>query len=242
MTLCKKSVIIGGLCVVLASMVNGSSSVYSSGQNRTNSAAHQVSVCAIGERPIIAPWKTTPERPALLANALELVPVSVHSDPCFNTASPTYDGPPFPMKRIELASYHAKLRALRMVAADVSRGGTSQHPEEYRVLEVTAYYGPLPGQKRYVTGSYAGDLQLNGHGITHSGTTAVIGDVAADPAVFPHGTRLDVPGYGMGVVTDTGGAITGEHIDLFMGYGYAAMQKALEFGKKNLLVRVLSSP
>ncbi len=225
----KKSMIIGGLCVLLASSIVGSSSVYSSGQNRTNDAAHQVAA-SIKERSITAPWRTSAPlcRFAFLpANALQ----------CSSTRFRYVDSDI--VEHIELASYHILPHTTHMAAADVSRGAP-QYPAEYRMLEVTAYYGPLPGQPRYVTGSYAGDLELNGKGITHSGATVTVGDIAADPAVFPHGTQLDVPGYGRGVVTDTGGAITGDHIDLFMGYGYAAMQKALSFGKKHLAVRVLT--
>lgn len=52
-------------------------------------------------------------------------------------------------------------------------------------------------------------------GMTASGTMAKIGTIAADPKVFPFGTKLKVPGYGMGTVEDIGGAIKGMHIDLW---------------------------
>jgi 3D (Asp-Asp-Asp) domain-containing protein len=51
--------------------------------------------------------------------------------------------------------------------------------------------------------------------MTASGTMAKIGTIAADPKVFPFGTKLKVPGYGMGTVEDIGGAIKGMHIDLW---------------------------
>ena len=38
--------------------------------------------------------------------------------------------------------------------------------------------------------------------------------VAVDPSIIPLGTRMYVPGYGHGVAADTGGAISGNVIDL----------------------------
>jgi len=41
-----------------------------------------------------------------------------------------------------------------------------------RKFIVTAYYSPLPGQKKYSTGSYSGDIRLNGEG-THGASWAL---------------------------------------------------------------------
>ncbi|MGH2592415.1 MAG: ubiquitin-like domain-containing protein [Anaerolineae bacterium] len=53
----------------------------------------------------------------------------------------------------------------------------------------------------------------------HYGKTALgwpmrKGIVAIDPEIIAFGTELYVPGYGAGVAADTGGAITGKHVDL----------------------------
>ena len=52
-------------------------------------------------------------------------------------------------------------------------------------------------------------------GITSSGTMARPGTIAADTSVYPYGTVMHVPGYGYGRVEDTGGAVKGQHIDLY---------------------------
>jgi 3D (Asp-Asp-Asp) domain-containing protein len=52
-------------------------------------------------------------------------------------------------------------------------------------------------------------------GETSSGAMVRPGTIAADTSVFPYGTVMYVPGYGYGVVQDTGGAIKGAHIDLY---------------------------
>ena len=52
------------------------------------------------------------------------------------------------------------------------------------------------------------------YGITRSGLRATHGIVAVDPTVIPLFTNLYVPGYGVAVAADTGGAIKGRIIDL----------------------------
>lgn len=59
------------------------------------------------------------------------------------------------------------------------------------------------------TGKTPGDPA---YGITYSGLPVernTYSTIAADPAVFPIGSILFVPGYGYGVVADTGSAIKG---------------------------------
>ena len=105
---------------------------------------------------------------------------------------------------------------------------------------VTAYYCPLRFQKYYITGSYTEETKLNGRGKrTSSGTDPKIGTIAADTSVFPYGTKIMVEGYGLCNVEDTGGAIKGNRLDLFMGYGEPALLKALRWGKKEVEVLVL---
>ncbi len=74
-------------------------------------------------------------------------------------------------------------------------------------------------------------------GVTASGTVAKRGTVAADPKLYPFGTRLYIPGYGTGVVEDVGGAITGKHIDVW----FPTHGEALQWGRRHLNVKVLSA-
>ena len=74
-----------------------------------------------------------------------------------------------------------------------------------------------------------------GSGITASGMRARHGVVAVDPDVIPLGTRLFIPGYGLAIAADTGGAIVGDMIDLCMeDYG-----TAIDFGRRDVRVYVL---
>lgn len=88
------------------------------------------------------------------------------------------------------------------------------------------------------TGKNPGDLY---YGITASGTQARPGVVAVDPRVIPLGTKLYVastdgsPDYGFATAEDTGGAIKGNRIDLFM----TDNQDAYNFGIRKVKVYIL---
>ncbi|MFA6632074.1 MAG: 3D domain-containing protein [Kiritimatiellia bacterium] len=72
-------------------------------------------------------------------------------------------------------------------------------------------------------------------GITASGTRARRGTLAADTAVLPFGTIVEVPGYGFGRVEDRGGAIKGNRLDLW----FPSHGEAQQWGRqKGLRVRV----
>lgn len=74
----------------------------------------------------------------------------------------------------------------------------------------------------------------NGDGITATGTIPAVGTIAVDPKVIPMGTKLYVEGYGYGVAADTGGAIKGNKIDLFM----ESRVEALQWGRREVEVKI----
>lgn len=69
---------------------------------------------------------------------------------------------------------------------------------------------------------------------TASGKMAKVGTIAADTKKYPFGTIMYIPGYGYGEVQDVGGAIKGEHIDLF----FKDHKAALKWGKQQKQVQV----
>ena len=71
-------------------------------------------------------------------------------------------------------------------------------------------------------------------GYTSTGTHADIGTIAADTRSIPYGTKLYVQGYGFGVVEDTGGALKGNHIDIF----FHSHAEAMRWGVKSMKVAV----
>ncbi|GAE27926.1 hypothetical protein JCM9140_4094 [Halalkalibacter wakoensis JCM 9140] len=91
-------------------------------------------------------------------------------------------------------------------------------------LEEAVDWSKYPSQKVVATGYTAGYESTGkspgdpSYGITFSGVQVkrdVYSTIAADPSVYPIGTVLFIPGYGYGVVADTGSAIKGNKIDLY---------------------------
>jgi 3D (Asp-Asp-Asp) domain-containing protein len=93
---------------------------------------------------------------------------------------------------------------------------------------------PTPGKTRTFTAT-----AYSIEGTTKSGGQAHEGIVAADPRVLPIGTRIRVADAGQysGVytVTDTGRAIKGTEIDIYL----ASDKEAKHFGRKQVQVEVL---
>ena len=95
------------------------------------------------------------------------------------------------------------------------------NPNEYMIFEATAY-----------TRS-AEEETLDG--ITASGTIVSRGTVSVDPRVIPLGTKLYVEGYGHAYALDTGGAIKGNRIDLYV----ETKKEAFEWGRRQVKVWIL---
>lgn len=74
-------------------------------------------------------------------------------------------------------------------------------------------------------------------GTTASGRPVGWGAVAVDPSVIPMGSRLSIPGYGLGVAADTGGAIRGARIDLW----FPTVAQARAWGTRVVTITVYSN-
>lgn len=59
--------------------------------------------------------------------------------------------------------------------------------------------------------------------------------IAVDPRVIPLGSKVWVEGYGTAIAGDTGGAIKGNKIDVFI----PSQSAALQWGRKNITIKVL---
>jgi N-acetylmuramoyl-L-alanine amidase len=62
--------------------------------------------------------------------------------------------------------------------------------------------------------------------------------IAVDPNVIPLGSKVWVEGYGEAIAGDTGGAIKGNKIDVFI----PSKDAALNWGRKNVTIKILSTP
>lgn len=75
-------------------------------------------------------------------------------------------------------------------------------------------------------------------GVWPSRNASGISTVAVDPNVIPLGSKLYIEGYGYAVAADTGGAISGNKIDLYMN----SNSECINFGRQNVTVHIVAYP
>lgn len=115
-----------------------------------------------------------------------------------------------------------------------------------KTFTISAYYSPLPCQNKYVTGSYDGDIYLNGSGVHGADGTQVYPGMIAAPKTISFGTKMYIPNVGIVSVHDRGGAIVAsngeegvyDRLDIWMGYGDLGLKRALDWGKRTLDVTI----
>jgi uncharacterized protein YabE (DUF348 family) len=103
-----------------------------------------------------------------------------------------------PQARVVAYGTQIVIRSVRTERGDL------KYWRKLRVL-ATSYSPSTAGDKK------PGDARF---GLSGTGAPVTRGVVATDPRVIPLGTRLYVPGYGMGRSLDVGGAIKGLRLDL----------------------------
>lgn len=107
---------------------------------------------------------------------------------------------------------------------------TSLRPREHKVwMQVTAYCGC-----KKCCGPKAQGLTASGLPVSYNGGLFV----AADKKIFKFGTRLVIPGYAAGQpveVIDRGGAIRGNHLDVY----FPTHDQARQWGRQWIEVTVL---
>ncbi|GEM_PF-3214937 len=72
-------------------------------------------------------------------------------------------------------------------------------------------------------------------GFTSRGNPTRVGVVAVDPRIIPFGSRIFIPGYGWGTALDTGGAIQGNSIDIWM----PTYSQCMQWGVRSLTIKIV---
>lgn len=104
-------------------------------------------------------------------------------------------------------------------------------PEYVGMFEITYYTAGFES-----TGKYPGDPA---YGITRSGTTVEEGrTISADWAVLEPGTKVYIDGIGERIVEDTGGAIVGQSLDVYV----EDVDEALRGGRHTADVWIVEEP
>jgi Uncharacterized protein conserved in bacteria len=82
-----------------------------------------------------------------------------------------------------------------------------------------------------------------GHSITSMGLRPVrdpdgLSTIAVDPDVIPLGTKVYIPGYGYAICADTGGAIKGNKIDIYLN----SEKDCYNWGRRSVTVHIIAYP
>ena len=142
----------------------------------------------------------------LVAVTLVLICAGTRAVDPYEPAPGAYDG----LTAEQITNLEAEREAARLIDEEVSRGA-----ERVMMMEATAY-------------TWTGNR-------TASGTWPAVGTAAVDPKVITLGTKLYIEGYGPAVALDTGGAIRGHIIDLYM----ESEDECWAWGRRTVKVRII---
>jgi 3D (Asp-Asp-Asp) domain-containing protein/peptidoglycan hydrolase CwlO-like protein len=155
--------------------------------------------------------------------------------------------------RAAAAESLADARSDRLRTIDALRSASRSNTARISSLEerartlasATAATAPVPGAPRLPPGAASSGVQsltvvATGYslpGRTASGMPVGWGAVAVDPSVIPMGSRLGIPGYGLGVAADVGSSIRGARIDLW----FPTVGQARAWGSRVVTITVNSN-
>lgn len=106
-------------------------------------------------------------------------------------------------------------------AANASNDGSVSYKATYS-MEATAYTGGT----------------LTTMGLKPIRSASGISTIAVDPSVIPLGSKVYIPGYGYAIASDTGSAINGNIIDLYMN----SEDECLAWGRRPVTVHIVAYP
>lgn len=146
-------------------------------------------------------------------------------------------------QEIEVDSKEVKVRSDKIISANDSFVSLAYIPEissanskRFSKLNAGKKYNLPSGSFTINASAYtaAADECGKSDGITASGVKVHRGTLAC-PSSFPFGTKIEIDGMGIFVCEDRGGAIKGNHIDIYM----PTKKEAFSFGRRNLLAAVV---
>ena len=132
------------------------------------------------------------------------------------------------------------------ILAAAPKNEAQQDPAENETEEILATWkekqadkwASLPRQPFAIDASAytaAADECGNNLGVTASGTKVAANRTIACPPEFPFGAKIKIEGQGTFICEDRGGAIKGNHIDIYV----ETKKEAFAFGRQNLMAEVV---
>ncbi|MCT4592523.1 MAG: peptidoglycan-binding protein [Candidatus Gracilibacteria bacterium] len=128
--------------------------------------------------------------------------------------------------------------ALLVFISSSTESIAAEYKGKKQTFVVSAYYSPLPGQENYLRRTYDAEIRLNGSGVNGADGSGVFMGMIAAPRNYSFGTKIYIPGLGIGSVHDRGGAIINkkgyDRIDIWMGYGDNGLKRAMQWGMRTI--------
>jgi 3D (Asp-Asp-Asp) domain-containing protein len=108
--------------------------------------------------------------------------------------------------------------------------------EKWKIKQTEKWNNLPKGQFTINASAYtaSADECDNNLGITSSGIQVHAGTIACPPE-FPFGAKMNIEGYGTFTCEDRGGAIKGNHVDIYM----VTKKEAFAFGRRNLVAEMV---
>ncbi|WP_253199103.1 3D domain-containing protein [Clostridium gasigenes] len=99
------------------------------------------------------------------------------------------------------------------------------------------------GDGEYIATYAMSATAYTGGTITASGLKPIrdpngISTISVDPSVIPLGSKVLIPGYGYAIASDTGGAIKGNIIDLYLN----SHEECVSWGRQNVTLHLIALP
>jgi peptidoglycan DL-endopeptidase CwlO len=131
------------------------------------------------------------------------------------------------------------LNAARIAAIEARARTAVARTSSVAVASAPPALAPIEAAPARVTASGERTLTVSATGYsirgrTSTGIPTAPGVVAVDPSVIPLGTRLTIPGYGVGIAADTGGAVQGNTIDVW----FPTAAQALQWGRRTVTITI----
>ncbi len=126
----------------------------------------------------------------------------------------------------QLSSLQAEAKAAQVRSDALARTVTADAPVNTRLA--AAPFAPTSAGRTLTVTATGYSMQ----GTTASGLRVGWGVAAVDPTVIPLGSHMLIPGYGVAVAADTGGAVVGAAIDLW----FPTTAQANAWGRRSVTI------
>lgn len=146
------------------------------------------------------------------------------------------------------------LQTLRSLLPQITTSSVKTKTKDYmaignmKLINLRANENPTPNRGGSGTESYKATYTMQatayyGGSFTAMGLKPVrdpdgLSTIAVDPRVIPLGTKVYIPGYGTAIASDTGGAIKGNIIDLYMN----TYEECIRWGRRPVTLHVVAYP